>query len=177
MGYDFHLTANGPRLIEVNTNAGGGLLNAHLREAHRTCCHDLATTTRLPATLAATLDAYVAAFEAEWQRFGSARGLDAKLASVAIVDQTPTSQYLYPEFRLFEQMFRARGSRSHDYRPGGTGVRRSTFDTARSPYRPRLQSAHGFLFRGSQFGCPASKLSRQRGRHYAQPLGARSFCR
>ena len=27
MGYDFHLTAAGPRLIEVNTNAGGALLN------------------------------------------------------------------------------------------------------------------------------------------------------
>ena len=27
MGYDFHLTPQGPRLIEVNTNAGGALLN------------------------------------------------------------------------------------------------------------------------------------------------------
>ena len=27
MGYDFHLTEDGPRLIEINTNAGGGLLN------------------------------------------------------------------------------------------------------------------------------------------------------
>ena len=27
MGYDFHLTPAGPRLIEVNTNAGGALLN------------------------------------------------------------------------------------------------------------------------------------------------------
>src|SRR5258705_419647 len=27
MGYDFHLTQDGPRLIEINTNAGGALLN------------------------------------------------------------------------------------------------------------------------------------------------------
>ena len=27
MGYDFHLTPDGPRLIEINTNAGGALLN------------------------------------------------------------------------------------------------------------------------------------------------------
>ena len=30
MGYDFHLGAEGPRLIEINTNAGGGMLNAAL---------------------------------------------------------------------------------------------------------------------------------------------------
>lgn len=34
MGYDFHLTDDGPRLIEINTNAGGGLLNAYLLAAH-----------------------------------------------------------------------------------------------------------------------------------------------
>ena len=31
MGYDFHLTPEGPKLIEVNTNAGGAYLNALLR--------------------------------------------------------------------------------------------------------------------------------------------------
>jgi D-alanine-D-alanine ligase-like ATP-grasp enzyme len=34
MGYDFHLSAGGPQLIEINTNAGGGLLNAYLLAAH-----------------------------------------------------------------------------------------------------------------------------------------------
>jgi D-alanine-D-alanine ligase-like ATP-grasp enzyme len=33
-GYDFHLTDDGPKLIEINTNAGGGLLNAYLLAAH-----------------------------------------------------------------------------------------------------------------------------------------------
>ncbi|MCK6389292.1 MAG: hypothetical protein L6Q65_17090, partial [Zoogloea sp.] len=33
LGYDFHLADDGPRLIEINTNAGGGLLNAILGRA------------------------------------------------------------------------------------------------------------------------------------------------
>lgn len=38
MGYDFHLGEDGPRLIEVNTNAGGAFLNALLARAQRACC-------------------------------------------------------------------------------------------------------------------------------------------
>jgi hypothetical protein len=34
-GYDFHLDATGPKLIEVNTNAGGALLNLLLSRAQR----------------------------------------------------------------------------------------------------------------------------------------------
>lgn len=37
MGYDFHVTPEGPKLIEINTNAGGAFLNAALREAQRAC--------------------------------------------------------------------------------------------------------------------------------------------
>lgn len=33
MGYDFHLGADGPRLIEVNTNAGGAFLSAVMGHA------------------------------------------------------------------------------------------------------------------------------------------------
>jgi hypothetical protein len=40
MGYDFHVTASGPKLIEVNTNAGGAFLNAALARAQRACCAD-----------------------------------------------------------------------------------------------------------------------------------------
>jgi hypothetical protein len=41
MGYDFHLAADGPRLIEVNTNAGGAFLNALLAKAQRACCKEV----------------------------------------------------------------------------------------------------------------------------------------
>jgi hypothetical protein len=40
MSYDFHVTANGPKLIEVNTNAGAAFLNAALARAQRACCAD-----------------------------------------------------------------------------------------------------------------------------------------
>ncbi len=41
MGYDFHLDGNGPRLIEINTNAGGGVLNLLLAEAQHACCREM----------------------------------------------------------------------------------------------------------------------------------------
>ena len=41
LGYDFHLGESGPQLIEINTNAGGGLLNALLARAQKACCEDV----------------------------------------------------------------------------------------------------------------------------------------
>ena len=38
MGYDFHLGASGPKLIEINSNAGGAFLNAALLRAQSACC-------------------------------------------------------------------------------------------------------------------------------------------
>jgi hypothetical protein len=35
MGYDFHLDDDGPKLIEVNTNAGGAFLNAFLAKPRK----------------------------------------------------------------------------------------------------------------------------------------------
>jgi hypothetical protein len=61
MGYDFHLTPAGLRLIEVNTNAGGAFLNARMAAAHAICCG----TAPMPA--AADFAARVVAmFRAEW---------------------------------------------------------------------------------------------------------------
>ena len=94
MGYDFHLSPQGPRLIEINTNAGGALLNASLLEG------------RGAATAAATLRADIfAMFAAEWRR---ARG-EAALTSIAIVDEQPETQFLAPEFELFRELFMAHG--------------------------------------------------------------------
>jgi len=94
MGYDFHLTESGPKLIEINTNAGGAMLNALLLKAHGR------------QTEAAALEAaIVAMFRAEW---AAARG-DVPLTRIAIVDEQPASQYLAPEFQLFKQLFEAHG--------------------------------------------------------------------
>ena len=102
LGYDFHLDDDGPRLIEINTNAGGGLLNAHLAGAQRTCCGPIAPRLPDPAAVEA---AFLAMFRAEWQ---VQRGA-APLQRIAIVDESPAEQYLAPEFELFRRLFQEAG--------------------------------------------------------------------
>ncbi len=105
MGYDFHITPQGPRLIEVNTNAGGALLNglhtASLCDPVRLAClcSDLLPVATLEQKITAT-------FQAE---FAAVRGTAAKLARVAIVDDRPQEQFLYPEFELFRALFALAG--------------------------------------------------------------------
>lgn len=105
LGYDFHLGAEGPQLIEINTNAGGGLLNAILERAQQACCDEAQTF--LPGVIARDRPEhlFMEMFRSEW---AAARGA-APLASVAIVDDDPPSQYLHPEFVLFERLFARHG--------------------------------------------------------------------
>ncbi len=105
MGYDFHLTPEGPRLIEVNTNAGGALLNG----LHTASLCDPSKLACLCADLLAveTMEEHIAAtFRAE---YAAARGPDARLTRVAIVDERPREQFLYPEFELFRALFARAG--------------------------------------------------------------------
>jgi hypothetical protein len=104
-GYDFHLTVDGPKLIEINTNAGGAMLNAVLGRAQRACCRDVADLMTGPCDFPSVEERVVEMFTAEWRR---ARG-DAPLQRIAIVDVAPREQYLYPEFLLFERLFEAHG--------------------------------------------------------------------
>lgn len=92
MGYDFHLTDAGPQLIEVNTNAGGGLLAA------------------LQAGRDDALAAFVAMFRAECG--------GRELKTVAIVDAQPATQYLYPEFLGFQRLFAEHGIQTVICDPG-----------------------------------------------------------
>jgi hypothetical protein len=104
MGYDFHITPDGPKLIEVNTNAGGAFLNAVLAQAQRTCCgaDDAATEHRAGDTFGA---ATAAMFDHEWQlQRGSGT---PKL--IAIVDDAPEQQHLYPEFQLAKALLEHHG--------------------------------------------------------------------
>jgi hypothetical protein len=104
-GYDFHVAENSFGLIEINTNAGGAMLNAMLARAQRACCAALEHVL-LPATLADEFeDRIVAMFRREWLLAGRNR----PLCSIAIVDQNPTQQFLYPEFVLFQQLFQRHG--------------------------------------------------------------------
>jgi hypothetical protein len=108
MGYDFHLGADGPRLIEINTNAGGALLNTVLARAHRACCDDIASFITGPIATADLERTFLDMFAAEWRSVGRS-GFPKR---IAIVDDTPEQQFLYPEFLLFAQLFRRFGVES-----------------------------------------------------------------
>lgn len=104
-GYDFHATEDGFGLIEINTNAGGAMLNAVLARAQRACCPAMDSLVP-PLAMADALEAdIVAMFRREW----ALSGHDRPLKSIAIVDETPEQQYLYPEFVLFQQLFQRHG--------------------------------------------------------------------
>ena len=110
-GYDFHPGEDGPRLIEINTNAGGAMLNAVLARAQRACCA-AAASAGAAATGAHEFERrIVAMFEREW-RLADLHGDGRALASVAIVDDSPQGQYLYPEFVLFRELFERHGLRA-----------------------------------------------------------------
>lgn len=79
--FDFHLSADGPRLIEINTNPGGLLIAAALARA---------------AGQAAEVEGAALAFAGGGSR-------------VAIVDEAPQSQFLWPEFLLYQALFRRVG--------------------------------------------------------------------
>lgn len=100
MGYDFHVNIAGVHLIEINTNAGGAFLNALLLRSQR--------DVPLPGTAVATNDpeqGFLDMFRNEWRL---ERG-EAPLRTVAIVDEHPQAQYLYPEFLLAQRMFERAG--------------------------------------------------------------------
>ncbi|HEY8493423.1 MAG TPA: hypothetical protein VIN04_05985, partial [Myxococcota bacterium] len=105
MGYDFHLGLDGPRLIEINTNAGGALLNgAYTAEicsaaAAAGRCTDVLPVQTLRERLLATFLAELAA-----ARPG------ARLGRVAIADDRPETQFLRGEFELFRQLFTEAGA-------------------------------------------------------------------
>jgi hypothetical protein len=106
-GYDFHIGDQGPRLIEINTNAGGALLNAELGRAQRACCDEVRGMVTGPVDPSLLEERLYAMFLEEWRLV---RG-DRPLQTIAIVDDAPEEQYLYPEFLLFQRLFEAQGVR------------------------------------------------------------------
>jgi len=105
LGYDFHLDAGRLGLIEINTNAGGALLNAALARAQRACCEAMDhLVPRLEHVFALEREVF-AMFVEEWRRSGAAR----PLRRIAIIDRAPEQQYLYPEFVMFRRLFERNG--------------------------------------------------------------------
>lgn len=104
MGYDFHLGDDGPKLIEVNTNAGGAFLNAFLAKAQLSCCTEM--NVGLESSGVASFEAKVLdMFKAEF----SLQRKESALSRAAIVDDRPEEQYLYPEFQLAQRFFQKNG--------------------------------------------------------------------
>ncbi|MDP1628488.1 hypothetical protein [Parvibaculum sp.] len=90
--FDFHLAASGPKLIEVNTNAGGAFLQPLFLDAVSP-----ARTSGGFAPEEMLLDA--------WARLRPGR----PLRRVAIVDDAPETQALYLDMRLCAAALEARG--------------------------------------------------------------------
>lgn len=112
--YDFHLDESGPHLIEINTNAGGGLLNAYLTEAQHACCPEVkeffSTGSDARNISAKNIAAnIIQMFEQEWRL---ARGSEP-LTSILILDDEPEKQGLYPEFLLFQSLFLQNGYQAY----------------------------------------------------------------
>jgi hypothetical protein len=113
-GYDFHLDEQGVHLIEINTNAGGGFLNAVLIDSQRDA--------GLPGKAVAEENLeqiFLAMFRNEWRL---ARG-DAPLNAIAIVDGQPETQYMYPEFMLAKAMFERAGIAAYIVDPSALQAR------------------------------------------------------
>lgn len=118
MGYDFHLGATGPKLIEVNTNAGGAFLNAFLARAQMACCEEARMATR-SSQLEGFEPAVWRMFMSEWE----SQRPNTPLQSVAIVDDHPEDQYLFPEFLLAQRFFERQGLRTLIADPGELSFR------------------------------------------------------
>ena len=96
MGFDFHLgDSENPKLIEINTNAGGAFLNVALLEKNG--------KTAESQNLAENL---ISMFRREWRLFSND---SAPLKNVAIVDDSPESQFLFPEFLIAQSLFEKNG--------------------------------------------------------------------
>jgi hypothetical protein len=109
LGFDFHVGAGGPKLIEINTNAGGAFLNIAARDAQFACCTAASDyLSRLPSRHELE-ERIVAMFRREWALAGNTQ----PLRTVAIVDDNPAGQYLFPEFQLAKRLFEAHGIHAH----------------------------------------------------------------
>ncbi len=92
MGYDFHITEEGPRLIEINSNAGGAFIVNMIETA-------------LEASDGAFDKAVADMFRSEWR----AAGRRTRLKTIAIIDTKPSEQYHYPDMCLAKALLERQG--------------------------------------------------------------------
>ena len=102
--YDFHMHADGPQLIEINTNAAGAVLALDATRQMINCCDSV--DDMLPVR-PYRFDAaqFIAMFRSEFARRFPGRTLE----TVAIVDEAPEQQFFYPEFLLTQKLLQEHG--------------------------------------------------------------------
>ncbi|MEY4616364.1 MAG: hypothetical protein RJB66_1324 [Pseudomonadota bacterium] len=118
MSYDFHIDSKqNLKLIEVNTNAAFLLMGYFLYDLHQ-----------LPRPIPEfTLETFKASCERESQLSGQT------LSSVAIVDENPSSQRLFIEFLLYEQLFKSFGYATNILDPGDLEVKNGSLCFKQEP--------------------------------------------
>ena len=94
--------------------------------AQRACCAPVLSLLGNPGDADDVQEALFLAFLSEWRR---QRG-DAPLRRVAVVDESPSSQYLYPEFLLAAELFRRHGIEAticdpRELSPGAGGLQQA----------------------------------------------------
>ncbi|VVT18271.1 hypothetical protein [Hoeflea sp. EC-HK425] len=103
MGFDFHISPEGPRLIEINTNAGAAFLAKQFADLGAGCLSD---AEERPDFTEVRLDRLLEMmFISEWSKLRPGE----RLRTLAIVDDDPTGQYLYPDMLLAAELLSTRG--------------------------------------------------------------------
>lgn len=100
MSYDFHLSEEQPKLIEVNVNAGGIFIAHQLALYAKCCCSD-----KHPTNLADFEQKIIAMFKNEY----ALKGRGGALKTMVIIDENPESQFLYPDFQLCKALLKKNG--------------------------------------------------------------------
>jgi len=88
MGFDFHLTDDGPKLIEINNNAGG----LYIGDGRWLPQPDM------PELIGSLEQRLMEMFHTDW-------------ATIAIMDEDVTGQFMYPEMQAYAELFRKDGRR------------------------------------------------------------------
>lgn len=96
MAYDFHITDDGPKLIEVNTNAGGGYLAARSQLGKQSFERD--------PRYRALVDNVLSTFDAEFAGFSG--NIESKPAFALVIDGRLDGEFQDPETHAFANALR-----------------------------------------------------------------------
>jgi glutathione synthase/RimK-type ligase-like ATP-grasp enzyme len=99
LSYDFHITSNGPKLIEINTNAGGALLFSEYLKIKYRELNEKEYFIKFSKIQNCFIDMLTNEFKLQFP--------NKKLKTVAIVDLKPLHQPLLPELNLFRKYLRS----------------------------------------------------------------------